>query len=283
MKPFTLFALVLALLPSQACYRMGILQTATPLPLPQELATTPPPEGSRLGGLEGVFISVVSIDGYKDERCYKLYRFYPDGVVLYAYLACFEAAPITKIWSALDRWFRRENPDAFRGDYYIQNHRIFIRVVTYDYVHETVHLRSFQGKYCNDEMVIQEPAVRGYSGVPSNLTQPVLEYIRLGVNPAENPQPEGCRVAGFQLLRRPSVVIAGGQAGYRIRTDAGETCTLQYIPPDGKPSQAPGTGSITADSEGLCAWNWEVGTAEGIGTVTVTIDEISQEFSIEVR
>ncbi len=212
MKPFILLLLILAFLPVQACYRMGILQTATPLPLPQELATATPPEGSSLGGLEGVFISAVSIDGSADERCYKLYRFYPDGVVLYANLACFEAAPITEIWSDLERWFQRENPKAFRGDYYLQDGRIWIRVVSYDYVYETVFLRSFQGEHCNDKMVLQEPSVNKYSGVPSVLTEPVLEYTRLQVSATESPQTEACHVTGYRALFRPSVVLAGGQA-----------------------------------------------------------------------
>lgn len=283
MKPFILLALVLAFLPIQACYQIGILPTATPLPLPTELSTTPLPPGSRAGGLEGIFISAVSIDGYKDERCYKLYRFYPDGVVLYANLACLEPAPAEKIWSEIDAWFRRENRDIPRGDYYLQNHRIWIRVVFYNDVYETVYLRSFQGEYCNDEMVLQEPKVRDYAGVPSPLTQPVQEYTRLGANLTENPPPEACHVAGYRLLYRPYVTIAGGQAEYRIQTDVGQTCVLQYIPPDGNPSEASGAGAITADSHGICAWKWDVGSIKGVATVIVTIDEISQEYSIELR
>jgi hypothetical protein len=60
-------------------------------------------------------------------------------------------------------------------------------------------------------------------------------------------------------------------------------CTLQYTAPDGSESRAAGTGAITAGAEGVCRWVWDLGDTPGIATVTVSIDEITQEFSIEIR
>lgn len=292
-RGYLLFCL-LAFLPLTACYRLGILPTPAPLPLPTELAAAPLPPGSQTVGLEGVFRSLASIDGEKDERCYKLIRFYPDGLALYTDLACFERLPDAGDWTELDRWFNRENLSLARGDYSLLDQKIWVRIVTYNTIYETTSLRSFQGRACLDEMVLQEPTQKTYTGIPSPLTQPVLEYVRLGMT-APAPPPSGstpllenaglepCQVAGFQIVRRPSVVLAGGQAEYEIQTDPGESCALFYTGPNGIPSQAQGTGAITADPQGICRWLWEVGDLEGVATVTVSIGEITQDFQIEAR
>jgi hypothetical protein len=297
MKTGDLLLLIITFLPLTACHRLGIWPTATPLPLPTELATTPLPQGSRPGGFEAVFRSLVSIDGEKDSRCYKMYRFYPDGLALYADLACFDRSPDPGGWLELDRWFNRENREVARGDYFLLGQQIWVRIVTYNSIYETTNLRSFQGQVCQDEMVLQEPAQTYYAGIPSELSQPVLEYVRLDITephrdtPAlwgASPMPgdhsqESCHVARFEIVKRPSIVLSGNQAEYQIQTDPGETCTLRYTAPDGVPSQAQGTGAITADSQGICQWNWEVGDLEGTATVTISIDKITQDFQIEVR
>jgi hypothetical protein len=293
-KPGRLLLLILAFLLIPGCYRLGVLPTATPLPLPTELATMALPPGSQLGGLEGFFRSLASMDGEGDSRCYKLYRFYPDGLALYADLACFDPSPQAGDGSDLDRWFNRENREVVRGDYFLLGQQIWVRIVTYNPIYETTGLRSFQGEYCQDELVLQEPTQKSYAGVPSELTQPVLEYAGLGAmahTPAlsgasPDPGESGlgpCHVAGFWIIYRPSVVVAGGQAEYQIQTDPGETCTLRYTTPDGTPSQVQGTGAITADSQGICRWVWDVGAVEGVATVTVSIDEITQDFQLELR
>jgi hypothetical protein len=97
-------ALAFALLPLIAC---NLLPTPTPLPLPTELATTPLPLESQLGGLEATFVSVVTVDGAGEERCFKLYRFYPDGLALYANFTYAATAPSAATWPEVDRWFRR--------------------------------------------------------------------------------------------------------------------------------------------------------------------------------
>lgn len=275
-----LFVIVTAVL---ACSRLSILPSATPLPLPTELATTPLPEGSQLGGLEATFVSAVSVDGFQDERCYKLYRFYPDGLVLYADFACLDAAPSAENWPEINRWFHRQNRDIPGGDYYLVGDSLWIRVVSYNPIHETTDLRSFQGEYCNDRMVLQEPTARYYTGVPSELMQPVLEYVRLQASGVESTPSGTCHVAGFRVIYRPSVVLAGGQAEYQIQTDPGETCTLKYTAPDGTISEGQGTGRITANNQGVCTWTWELGEPKGEGVVTVTIDQITQDLGIEVR
>ena len=287
MKPgnwIGIMALVGAVLsPILACSRPGIFPTATPLPLPTELARTPLPAEVRLGGLEAVFVSMVSVDGGGDERCYNLYRFYPDGLMLYASYVCFSAAPVEETWTEINRWFQRENRQIPSGDYYLDNNRLWIRIVSYDPVHETIDLRSFQGEYCKDRMVLQEPSVRYYSGVPSELTEPVVEYVQIQIGEVERTPSPGCHVAGYRVLFRPSVVLAGGGARYQIQTDPGEMCSLQFTDPDGIISKAEGTGTITADANGVCTWIWEVGAVEGYGTVRLTIDQIVQDYQIEIR
>lgn len=294
MKRGNVLLMALVLLMPTACSGLGILRSPTPLPLPTELAAAPLPKGSQPGGLDGVFRSLVSVDGEKGDRCYKLFRFYPDGLALFANFACFRRLPDAGAWADLDRWFNRENRDLARGDYSLLDQRIWVRIVTYNHIYETTSLRSFQGEVCLGQMVLQEPTQKTYTGIPSPLTQPVLEYFSLGrvvqaPHPSgssqlpENAGSESCHVAAFQIIKRPYIVISGGQVEYVIQTDPGESCTLQYTDPSGAPGQAQGTGAVTANQQGICRWLWQVGDQEGLATVTVSIGGITQDFQIEVR
>jgi len=64
---------------------VSLLSKATPLPMPTDLNAAPLPEDSTIGGLDGVFISRNSEAGYQGSSCYQMFRFYPDGLVLFAY------------------------------------------------------------------------------------------------------------------------------------------------------------------------------------------------------
>jgi hypothetical protein len=267
-----------------ACGLPGISPDPTPLPAPADLAIAPPPADSRLGGLEGIFVSVVSADHSEQQRCNKLYRFFEDGLVLYADYNCFEKATGFQRWAELDRLLDRDNPDRQRGDYYTQDQRLFVRIVEHDFIHEVTYLRSFQGEYCNRKMVLQEPAVTGYAGLPSELTSPVLEYIWPEDTPTREIQAEaGCHVASFRVTWRSYITLAGGRGRFQIQTDPGQLCTLRYTTPEGIEIKASGAGTITADDQGLCEWIWEVGEARGEGSITITIDEITQDFLIHIN
>ena len=265
--------------------------------MPGDLTTTPLPASAKIGNLDAVFVSLVSVAGGQGSRCYKLYRFYPDGLALYSDFACFEGDLSANTWAEIDRWFNREEQAVSRGDYYLDASKIFVRIVSYHSIYETVDLRAFQGEICGPEMVLQEPAATHYTGIPSELTQPVLEFAQLGSPEqrqdssgmtsrpvaVENTSDKACHVAGFKILRRPTTVIAGNQAEYQILTDPGEACLLRYTAPGGGSGQAPGSGTVIADGQGLCSWLWELGDLPGEAIVTVGIDEILQDFSLEVR
>jgi len=297
MKYRPLILLVLFALPGIGCFQAGLWPSPTPLPMPYELTTTPLPDGSVIGGLDAVFMSLVSVEGSKDSRCYKLYRFYQDGLALYADFTCFEGDLSTDTWSDVDRWFNRNDQTIARGDYSLSGSKIFVRIVSYQSIYETIDLRIFQGEICGTEVVLQEPDATGYTGIPSDLTQPVLEFaqLELPVQSQESfglhsqpPTPEksdkiDCHVAGFKILKRPTIVIAGGRAEYQIQTDPGEICSLRYIAPGGDSGLAPGSGTILTNSQGVCNWVWELGDLPGEAVVTVGIDEILQNFSLEIR
>jgi hypothetical protein len=70
---------------------------------------------------------------------------------------------------------------------------------------------------------------------------------------------------------------------YEIQTDPGETCTLRYTAPDGTVLDSGGAGAVTADEAGVCRWRWQLGDQPGKATATVSIDQITQDFSLEVR
>jgi hypothetical protein len=277
-----LLSLALLILPGLACAGINLGNVPTQQPQPTELAGAPLPEGSQLGGLEGIFASAASISGGQGSRCFKLYRFYPDGTALYADLSCFDEGAITASLAEIEGWLKPGNPGVSQGDYATQDSLIWSRIVVYDSITGAVSLRSFQGEVCGTKMVLQEPGVLAYSGVPSDLTQPVLEYIALRTNLAGGSE-SGCRAAGFRFDWRPSVAIAGGQVEYRIQTDPGEVCSLQYAAPDGTDEQPAGTGEVTADTQGFCYWICEVGETSGDATVTIQIDEIRQDLLLELR
>jgi hypothetical protein len=154
--------------------------------------------------------------------------------------------------------------------------------VSHDPIHETTYLRLFQGEYCDQELLLQEPALLTYAGVPSDLTQPVLEYALLGgARPEAAASP--CHVAGFRFLWRPYITLAESEAVYRIQTDVGQPCSLRYTAPDGAVWPPAGPAEITADSEGVCVWRWPVGHVPGQGIVTIVIDEINQDFVINIQ
>jgi hypothetical protein len=279
---YFLIALMLGMLAASTGCRLPLSSTAsTPLPQPTELAGTSFPEGSQPGGLEAVFISSAWVAGAQNERCHKLLRFLPDGQVLYSNFACFPptndaAARVEEI----AQWFNPENDNVTRGDYARLGGRVWLRIVEYDHIHETTYLRAFQGVQCSRKMVLQEPAVQTYSGIPSNLTEPVLEYVRLaGAAYQDQAETVPCRAVGFRFLWRSYITLADGAAEYRIQTDPGEACDLHYTAPDGAQQNT----MITAGGDGVCAWRWQVGSQPGEGRVTVTIDEITQIFTLKIN
>ena len=132
-------------------------------------------------------------------------------------------------------------------------------------------------------MVLQEPAVQGYAGIPSDLTQPVQEYTLLAGALQERADGDACKLPGFRFERRIYTTLVGKEAEYIIRTDAGQVCSLVYLAPDGRVWPQEGSAVITAGSDGLCTWRWPVGDQAGVGLVTVTIGGIRQELEIQVK
>jgi hypothetical protein len=259
--------------------------------MPAELNAEPLPPDSVSGGMDEIFISKVSSAGQQPERCYKLFRFYPDGLVLYSQGNCFEKPPESKDLTAIQRWLNRENPKLWRGDYSLQENRIFLRVTVHDYVREVTSLRYFQGSICEGQMVLQEPAVLTYAGLPSELNQPVLEYLTLSgssdqnqsENNRKNRRETACSYIGFEIIRRPSIGFINRQALLEIQTNPRQTCTLTYTNPAGEILLSPAEGTIRADAQGLCRWLFETGNISGNGTLTVQIGEITQSLQIEIR
>ncbi len=276
-----------------ACVGIENLFQPTPLPMPQELNATPLPADSTPGGLEDVFISRVSEAGQQPERCYTLYRFYPDGLALYSKFSCFKNPPSAEDLSTVQDWLNRENPRLWRGDYSLQQNRIFIRITVHDVVHEITSLRYFQGSICEGQMVLQEPAVTTYAGLPSALNQPVLEYTalkNLSIQPSEIPPANRknrsqttCVPPSFMIIRRPYITLINGQSLLEIQTNPQEVCTLTYLNPAGETLLSAADGTIRADGQGLCRWLFEIGNVRGTGTLTLQIGEITQSLSIDIR
>jgi len=66
----------------------------------------------------------------------------------------------------------------------------------------------------------------------------------------------------------------GQTAKLTIKTIPNTECTLKYITPMGNESQAQNLGSKISDQNGICIWEWMIGTNTnpGTGTLLVTIE-----------
>jgi hypothetical protein len=265
-----------------ALLMVSCLPPTIPIPQPTEIALTPLPEGSRQGSVDAIFISRASAAGQGKERCHALIRLYPDGRALRADNSCFKS-PAEQDLSAVQGWFEIQNSPFQQGDYFVRDSRIWIRIVEYNSILETMSLRSFQGELCGNRLVLQEPELAWYAGVPSPITQPVLEYDRLAGEQMSEPPPADCHAAGFNILFRPAASLAGGKAQVDIATDPHQPCTLQYIPPPGAAAGSEEVYRITADSQGLCRWLVDLGDTTGVARFIISIDEITQQFSLDVR
>ncbi len=278
-RSFSLILVLIMLL--SACVPPMFRPQPTPLPLPTELASTPLPANAQPGTLDSTFVSLASTAGAGKERCYKLFRFYPDGMVVYANFSCFENPPGIETWQDVYAWFNRENKYLYRGDYFTAGDQIWIRIVQFNPITERITLRNFQGQYCDNDMVLQEPAVRDYSGVPSPITQPVLEFAN--IRPLAPHNSEDCEITRFTILFRSYITLSGGESQFEVQTRPFETCTMDYTPPVGERSSSPIQTSVIADDQGICRWQWAVGDQVGIATITITIGAITQQFAIDIR
>lgn len=274
------FSLILTTLLG-ACLPPVFPGQSTPLPLPTELAPSPLPAEAQQGTLDSPFASLASTPGAGNERCYKLFRFYPDGLVVYTHFACFEQPPGIKTWQEIYAWFNRENENLDRGDYFTAGDRIWIRIVQFDPVNERVALRAYQGQYCDNDMVLQQPAVSGYSGIPSAITQPVLEYAN--IRPLAPRTGQTCQITRFTVLARPSVALTGNDIQFEVQTRPSESCNLEYTPPALESKPDPIKVMATADDQGVCRWQWAAGDQPGKAVITMTIGAITQQFAIEIR
>jgi hypothetical protein len=65
------------------------------------------------------------------------------------------------------------------------------------------------------------------------------------------------------------------------KVDDGTSCRLIYIPPSGNKKAM----DVTADSDGLCKWQWKIEETDGKGSgrLIFTIDGASETHFIEIR
>jgi hypothetical protein len=109
----------------------------------------------------------------------------------------------------------------------------------------------------------------------------LVVFIVLGTavaSAAPNPPPKQENVS------ISSPVETGSLATVSIKTTPGEDCTLAYETPKGTLSTAQGLGTKTADGNGVCSWQWQIGcnTAPGTGTLTIKVGESEEIYEIEI-
>jgi hypothetical protein len=86
------------------------------------------------------------------------------------------------------------------------------------------------------------------------------------------------------VIEISSPVRVGSNAKVRIQTAPGVRCSLRYITPSGRESNAQGLGTTYADATGVCIWEWTIGpnTRPGTGTIEIAANGSRQTFSIVI-
>lgn len=105
--------------------------------------------------------------------------------------------------------------------------------------------------------------------------------------PTETPRPTAAatRAPTFTVIEFRSPVPVNGTARLVIRTTAGANCFINYRTPAGTVSDAQGLENKTADADGLCAWEWQIGqrTTAGTGTVIVSVNNYTESLPIVIQ
>lgn len=124
-----------------------------PLPSPDEAGAEPLPDGAVTEGLDAVYAQLSDTEG-DGTRCYHLYRLQPDGEARYAN-ACSKDGPYAAA-SARGAW--STDPDyAYVGDYGYLDGRIWIRLVSWDFIPGDYALSRLERRYCDTELPRIEP------------------------------------------------------------------------------------------------------------------------------
>ncbi len=89
----------------------------------------------------------------------------------------------------------------------------------------------------------------------------------------------------LELLHLTTPIKCGQDATLQVRAAPDIQCHLSYETPAENPSQAKGLGPTTADSQGVCTWNWHIqhNTSPGTGILTVQAASQTATYPIEIQ
>lgn len=148
-----------------------------PLPSPDEAGAPPLPDGVVTGGLDAIYaqLSASEQDG---TRCYHLYRLLPEGEARYAN-ACSEDGPYAAASNA--RTWTTDPDYAHVGDYGYLDGRLWIRLVSWDFITADYDVSMVERLYCATELRSPQPP-------PANRVVHPLELVA-GAGP---PDAEPC-------------------------------------------------------------------------------------------
>ena len=142
---------------------------------PPRIATTPTPQGGELGGLDGVFAATSPNANYKDYHCYRIFRLFPDGMVLFHDAMCVDTDVPDEIWPKIKQSFDKGTLTVSHGEYYHLGDQIWMLII-YDYHFRTAY-RDFRGTLTEDGLALVELNLYFESKPPLTVTP--TDYIRL--------------------------------------------------------------------------------------------------------
>lgn len=103
--------------------------------------------------------------------------------------------------------------------------------------------------------------------------------------PVATQPPPPTAAPAFTVIEFRSPVPVNGQARVVVQSTPGAQCFLSYYTPSGNVSKADGLGAKTADGNGICAWEWKIGsqTNPGTGSVVIQVGGITQQLPIVIQ
>jgi hypothetical protein len=111
--------------------------------------------------------------------------------------------------------------------------------------------------------------------------KPALTNTELPTHTPASPTTE----SAFPVLVLTSPIKTGEKATVQIQTVPGASCFLAYTTPSGSHSSAKGLGETTADNTGTCSWTWNISasTKAGTGKLSITVNDLTQNFDIVIQ
>jgi hypothetical protein len=239
-----------------------------PVPTPDELGAEALPATATVGGLDAVYVSEATSENAGGEPCFSLVRLAAAGEVRW-FGGCSRQEP-QRLAERDGTW---EDDDVDVGDYAVDGERIWLRLVTWDWLTGENYAVRYEGVRCGDRLHLRDVASRSRTNL-----------LAFGLLDPGGPPGPDCEQPTYRVEQAADRTVAGDgrTSSITMLTDPGATCSLAYEGPDGRRWPETGTSDVTADADGRCVLEFPVGVATGTALVSVTIGLLTHEHELDL-